>query len=170
MKMISAIISIFDESTIGRHIVLFYSGLIGAVFNMATPVESWIQSNGGYIGFIMYAITFDFILGLIVDVKRGRFNFKETFSDLGIKMLAIFGFGILFEGVKQIHTTDMAVTEYLLYTVRMMVFLYPVFSASKRMSSLTNGVFPPEGWFKWMDNFKKELKTDKTEEVNKDER
>lgn len=164
MRILGIIIQILDDSSIGKPLVLFYSSLLGAAVNYFTPIEVWIDSNGGYIGFMMYAIALDFLLGIISGIAHGTFKFIEIFGDLGIKLLAVFGFGILFEGVKHIHNNDLAITEYLLYTVRMMVFLYPVFSASKRMSEITGGVFPPIGWFKWMDNFKRDLKIKKPED------
>ena len=170
MKLIAGIIESLDSSPIGKFIVLFYSGMIGATVSYYTPIEAWIENNGGYIGFTTYAIFFDFLLGLISGIVKARLSFKDLFSDLGVKLLAVFGFGILFEGVRHIHNTELIVTDSLIYTVRMMVFLYPVFSASKRMSDITGGVFPPIEWFEWMDSIKASLKkkkgTDKRQNFN----
>lgn len=162
IRLLTITLNFLDNSFLGKYITLFYVGAIGAILNFTVPIQDWISQNGGYIGFIMYAIALDFTLGIIVQLKNKQpFDFKGLFVDLGIKLLAVFGFGALFEGVKEIHNSDLVITDYLLYTVRMMVFLFPVISASKKMSIITGGVFPPKGWFTKADSFNEDLDVNK---------
>jgi len=163
----------------GSIMVKFKSTLVLSIMT-AAPVglfetlSNWLIDNSAYIGFVLFAIVVDHILGSAVHlwVKRD-FSFKKNIIGIFVKLGLVFTVGVLFEGFQYIYPEDNVITDYLSLITRLMVFLYPAGSAFMNCAILTKGKFPPIGWINKISKFNQnlnvsEFKTDGEKSENYD--
>lgn len=120
-------------------------------------LSEWTLANAVYIGWVLWAILVDWIVGVWVHLKRGDFSWGKNALGLTLKIgMALFA-GSLFEALPYFLKHDNIVSQILLIVTRLAVFLYPAGSAFTNMAEITNGKFPPVGLFKRINMFNNDL-------------
>lgn len=132
-------------------------------------ITLWTVANADYILWVLWAILVDWIIGVIYHFKKKDFDWGKNAMGVSLKIgLALFA-GSLFEAIPYFLKHDSIVSDLLLITTRLAIFLYPAGSAFMNMYEVTDGVFPPIGFIKKIKLFNekfdvKALGTEKTEE------
>lgn len=134
--------------------------------------SGWYIDNQVFLTMVFLAVAIDHILGSFVHfyIKKD-FSSRKNLSGLLIKGFAVVAGYVLFEMIRQIVNDVQFVAIYFKVVLQLTVILYPVLSAFKNLSIITNGSFPPAGWFKRFEKFNEDLdlnnfKTKNDEEVS----
>lgn len=135
---------------------------------LAEKITLWTVANSDYILWVLWAILVDWIVGVIYHIKIKDFNWGKNALGVSLKIgLALFA-GSLFEGLPYFIKHESLVSDILIVTTRLAVFLYPAGSAFMNMYEVTDGAFPPIGFIKkiklFNEKFDVKVLTEKQEE------
>ena len=119
----------------------------------------WMVDNQIYMAIVLIAIVIDYLLGSIKHLFWSRdWCWKENLKELLTKIFLIITMGVLFESVLFLGegSTFLELIGGTAGSVlRLTVLLYPVSSAIKSARVLSEGKFPPEGIYTWIESFSK---------------
>lgn len=112
-------------------------------------LSEWTITNRDFIGCVLLCIAIDHLIGSWYHAfKKQDFSFKKNATGLLSKIGLCAAAAVLFEIIHYTVRDVSVVYDYLKYTTRLIILLYPAGSAFLNMSALTNGAFPPIGWIK----------------------
>ena len=114
---------------------------------IAKKIINWSLDNQDYILVVLGAIAVDYFTGVWKHLSKGTFSWRENATGLILKIALTVGGGFLFEGLNSLVLDSDIVLSLFKMGTRIVVFLYPAASALKNISILSNGKFPPSGWF-----------------------
>lgn len=141
---------------------------------LVEKLTQWTVENAVYIGWVLWAIFVDWVVGVWYHIKAKDFDWGKNALGLTLKIgMALFA-GSLFEALPYFLKHDNLIAQLLLVVTRLAVFLYPAGSAFMNMTEITDGKFPPTGWIKRIKYFNENLnlkpfKEDFNEEEKKEE-
>lgn len=140
--------------------------LFASLFTMfsAIPISlfesltGWAINNQIFLSLVFLAIAIDHILGTFVhwSIKKD-FSAKKNLYGLLTKGFAVCAGYVLFEMIHQIVDDVQFVATYFKVILQLTVMLYPVMSALRNLSLITEGKFPPAIWFAKLEGFTKDL-------------
>lgn len=131
-------------------------------------IYDWYLYNEDYTLLIMGTIIVDYIIGTwryagtpLFDIRK---NIGGFFTKLGLVLLG----GYLFEAMGGIVHKSSMIKDWAVIVGRLIVFVWPAYTAWKNLSIITKGQFPPKSWIIRIEKFKGNLnpeelfKNDKT--------
>lgn len=135
-------------------------------------VNDWFSINYVYVSWVLSAILVDWVFGIWKHLKFRTFSLKLNAIGLFIKLSMCLGVGFLFEGFNHLTGESEFLVSTLKMVFRLVVFIYPTFSALKSMSKISNGKMPPEAIMNMFTKFNENLDLNnfnpKKDESNKD--
>ena len=118
----------------------------------------WYIQNQAFMAMVFLAIAIDHILGTWVHYAvKNDFSMRKNYSGLIRKGFGVCAGYVLFEMIHEIMKSVEFVALYLKVVIQLTVILWPVISALKNISLITNGNFPPAIWFTKFEGFQKDL-------------
>lgn len=130
-------------------------------------ITAWTVANSDYIGWVLWAVFVDWIVGIWYHLKKKTFDWGKNAAGLSLKILMALFAGSLFEALPHFLKGQELISEILITVTRLAVFLYPAGSAWMNMSEITNGMFPPTGWTKRLKKFNENLNLNALQEEEK---
>lgn len=130
---------------------------VAPVAFIVEKLTDWTVENAVYIGWVLWAIFVDWVVGVWYHIKKKDFDWGKNALGLTLKIgMALFA-GSLFEALPYFLKHDNIIAQLLLVVTRLAVFLYPAGSAFMNMAEITDGKFPPTGWIKKIKYFNENL-------------
>lgn len=122
--------------------------------SMFERAYNWYLYNDTYVVIMLGTIAVDHALGTWKYLNWRKFDFKKNVGGLFTKIFIVIMGAWLFEAMGGIIHKDSIFKDWLLIVTRLLVFIYPAYSAWKSMSVITKGAFPPKSWIERIERFK----------------